>query len=126
MNDIESALEGIIFRIKEKRHSKGLSLENVANEIGLSASAYMKIERMETKLTVERLLQLQTILDVSISEFFDLKVENIYNQEINDSGIGHQEIENLYQENKEASKAIIENLKDEVLFLRSQIISKNV
>ena len=118
---ITELTSSIVSKIKEKRKLKGFSHENMANELEISASAYNKIERQETKLTVERLLQIQQILDISLTEFFELKTENIYHQDIKDNGIGHQEVQNLYQENKDMAEKFIQNLQEEILFLRKQL-----
>ncbi|OFY94534.1 MAG: hypothetical protein A3K10_08840 [Bacteroidetes bacterium RIFCSPLOWO2_12_FULL_31_6] len=118
---INELTTSIVSKIKEKRKLQGLSHENMANELKISPSAYNKIERRETKLTVERLLQIQQILDVSLTEFFDLKTENIYNQDIKDNGIGHQEVQNLYHDNKEMAEKFIRNLQEEIQFLRKQL-----
>lgn len=110
----------ITSKIREKRKQKGISHENMADELDISPAAYNKIERQETKLTVERLLQIQHVLDVSLSEFFDLKTENIYNQDIKDNGIGHQEIQNMYQDNKELTDKFINALQEEIKNLKEQ------
>ncbi len=121
---IDELTASIVSKIKEKRKLQGLSHENMANELKISPSAYNKIERQETKLTVERLLQIQQILDVSLTEFFDLKTENIYHQDIKDNGIGHQEVQNLYHDNREMAEKFIQSLQEEILFLRNQIEKK--
>lgn len=121
---INELTTGIISKIKEKRKLKGFSHENMAHELRISPSAYNKIERQETKLTVERLLQIQQVLDFSLTEIFELKTEKIYHQDIKDNGVGHQEIQNLYHDNKEMAEKFIQNLKEEILFLRSQLERK--
>ena len=117
----EEVISKLILKIKNKRQLKGLSHENMSTDLGISPSAYNKIERQETKLSLERLLQIQQILDLSYSEVFDIKSENIFNQDIKDNGIGHQEIQNLYQESKEVHEKHIESLKKEIDFLHSII-----
>ena len=52
----------IIDRISRYRYNKGLSYENMAEELNISPSAYRKIEAKETKLTVERLFKIAEIL----------------------------------------------------------------
>lgn len=116
-------LERIISKIVERRKQKGLSIENMANELELSNSAYNKIEKGDTKLTVERLLQLHLILDISLGELFDLNTENIYNQNLNDQAVGHQEIQNLYQSNIDLTEKFVSSLKEEIEFLRGQILN---
>jgi transcriptional regulator with XRE-family HTH domain len=102
---VQQTLDSVISKIKEIRKQKEFfSRMYITDALQISVSAYNKIERQETKLTLERLLQIQQILDVPLSKLLDLKAENIYNQELKDNAVGHishQEIQNLYQENKE-------------------------
>jgi transcriptional regulator with XRE-family HTH domain len=121
---INKLTSSIVSKIKEKRKLQGLSHESMAVELQISPSAYNKIERLETKLTVERLLQIQQILDVSLSEFFDLKTATTYNQEVKDNGIGHQGVENLYYDNKAMAEKFIQNLQEEIIFLKKIIEKK--
>jgi transcriptional regulator with XRE-family HTH domain len=53
-------------KIKQIRELKNLSLENMANELGLSVTGYDKIERNEVSLNYERLLQISEILNVKL------------------------------------------------------------
>ena len=124
MENIDEIIFRIIQKIKNKRQLIGLSHENIANDLGISPSAYNKIERQETKLSLHRLLQIQQILDLSFSELFDINTEKVYNQSIKDNGVGYQqEIENLYQDNKHSYEKHIESLKKEIEFLH-EIIKK--
>lgn len=54
------------------RISKGFSQENLADELKLSVSAFSKIERGMTDLTVSRLLLILTILDASLKEYLEV------------------------------------------------------
>lgn len=121
--EIPERLYKIINKIKEARKNKGFSHEYIAEKLGISVSAYNKIERQETKLTLERLFQLQAILDIPLEELLDLKVENVYNQHITDQAVGHQQIENLYQENKEITEKLIEAYKEQITYLRQRLLS---
>lgn len=73
---------------------------------------------------MERLIQIQQILDIPLSKLLDLKAEYVYNQELKDNAVGHishQEIQNLYQENKENIQHLINAYKEEIIFLRKQL-----
>lgn len=121
-------VEKIISKIREKRHEKGFSHEYMAHMLNLSPSAYTKLERMDTKLTVERLLKISDVLETSVSEFLEISPENIYHQNISENAVGYQDIKNLYQENQETIEKLVE-AKDELIsklekqleFLRSII-----
>ena len=63
----------ILEKIAKKRKKKGYSYENIAEDLALTPSGYRKIETGETKLTVERMLQIATVLDLSVSKLFDIE-----------------------------------------------------
>lgn len=58
--------------IRRIRVEKGLSQQNVADDLGLSLTGYAKIERGETSLTIERLTQLADYFEVSVFILLDL------------------------------------------------------
>jgi transcriptional regulator with XRE-family HTH domain len=126
-------MEKILKRIRETRKQRGYSLENMATELNISDSAYRKIENNQTKLSLEKFLQITKILDVSINDLVGEKSHREYNQNNNDQGtfIGHQEFENYYQESKEMTHKLLDNLEsnikylqEEILFLRNQLSGK--
>lgn len=99
-------MEKILQRIKEYRKKKGYSYDTMAHELNTSPAAYRKIELNQTKLTVERLYQIAQILEAKVEDILNIKTDKTYHQTNNDNAIGHQEIEDLYQENKEKSNKI--------------------
>lgn len=102
-------MEYVLDNIKRIRKQKGLSHENIADELNISQAAYSKLENKETKLTLERLYKISEILETKVGDILELKPTNVFNQNNNDNGtfIGKQEIQNLYEENKEKSEKII-------------------
>ncbi|TRX26601.1 helix-turn-helix transcriptional regulator [Flavobacterium franklandianum] len=109
-------IKKILKMIRDARKNKGLTHENMAYELNMSPSAYNKLERSETTLSLERLLKIKDILDLSFSDLFELKTSDIYNQDLKDNAIGNVKI--LYQENKEINKKLIQTLQEEIVFLR--------
>jgi len=102
-------MEIVLENIKKHRKKKGYSHENMANELNISQVAYSKLEKSETKLTVERLYKLADILETTVTELLSEQTENEFNQTNNDSAIGYQQqIENLYQEDKEKTEKIMQ------------------
>jgi transcriptional regulator with XRE-family HTH domain len=100
-------MEEVLSKIKEYRKKKGFSYENMAHELNTSASAYRKIELNQTKLTVERLVQIAQILEAKIEDLLDLKANSEFNQTNNENATGYQQqIENYFQENKEKYEKI--------------------
>ena len=126
-------MEKVLSNIRKTRNLRGYSLENMAMELNISDSAYRKIENNQTKLSLERFLQIAKVLDVSINDLIGEKSHREYNQNNNEQGtfIGHQEFENFYQENKEINQKLLNSFEstiklqqEEILFLRAQLSNK--
>ena len=80
----------------------------MADDLGLTPSGYRKIEKGETKLSVEKMFQISTVLDIPINELLDIGENWIQNNSYNkDSSISAQKIEHFYQENKEMLEKLI-------------------
>jgi len=61
-------------RIRKIRESKDLSQENVAEDLGMTTSAYSKIERGVTDPSTTKLFKVAEVLKVDIRDFFvDIK-----------------------------------------------------
>ncbi|MFL5754435.1 MAG: helix-turn-helix domain-containing protein [Bacteroidia bacterium] len=58
-------------RIRRIRSSKGMTQENVAHDLGITAGAYAKIERGETDAPLSRILQIAKALEIHIIELFE-------------------------------------------------------
>lgn len=82
--------------IKSLRESKGMNQGSIAEFLGMSITSYSKIERGETKLTINHLERIAKALDVSPYEIL---------------GINNNEAEELKGNNKK--------LQDEIERLRS-------
>ncbi|PIB33163.1 hypothetical protein BFP78_02575 [Gaetbulibacter sp. 5U11] len=102
-------MEHVIEKIKEIRKQKGYSHEYVAHELGISQVAYSKLEKNETKLSVERLYKLAEILEVNVGELLDIKPTNQLNQTNKENTTGYlQQTANFYQDSKEQNEKIIQ------------------
>ena len=117
-------MKKIIDKIKEIRTDKGYSHEYMALELDISQVAYSKLEKLDTKLSVERLYKIAEILEVKVGDILDIQPNNQFNQINRESSTGylqHQEIQNMYQENKEQNEKIIalyeERIKDKDLLI---------
>jgi transcriptional regulator with XRE-family HTH domain len=114
-------MEKIIKKINEIRNRKGFSYENMAHDLDLSVSAYRKIETGETKLTVERLVDISKILETPLDEFLDVNSQKNFNQEINDSASGFQGFDyKTYYEYSEVSKKLIEVYEKQIEDLKAE------
>ncbi len=61
-----SAVDHVLQNIITSRKQKGLSQEYMAQQLGVNASNYSKLERGETRITVERLFQIARVLSVEV------------------------------------------------------------
>jgi transcriptional regulator with XRE-family HTH domain len=119
-------MKKIIEKIKDIRLEKGYSHEYMAFELNLSQVAYSKLEKLETKLSVERLYKIADILEVKVGAILDIEPNNQFNQTTRDSSTGYlqqQQIENFYQDNKEVYEKLI-NAKDEQIALLKSLLQK--
>jgi transcriptional regulator with XRE-family HTH domain len=57
-------------QIRKIRHAKDLTQDNLAFELGITKSAYSKIEREESNISIKRLEQIAKVLEVDIVDFF--------------------------------------------------------
>lgn len=58
-------------KIRLLRQSKSLSQENIANDLGISITAYSKIERGVTNVSITRLFQLAGYFGITAPELLD-------------------------------------------------------
>lgn len=99
----------VIEKITDIRKHKGFSHENMGYELDISQVAYSKLEKNQTKLTVERLYKIAKILEVDVSELLNIKHANRFNQSNKENTTDYlQQIEHFYQENREQNLKIIE------------------
>lgn len=115
-------MKEIIERIRDLRRIRGYSYENMATGLKISVSAYRKIEKNETNLTVERLFQIAKLLKTSVHQLIDINGLAYYQQEITDNEItlAHH---NPKGQNKLDYKEIhtrLLHLEDQFLFLTTE------
>ena len=102
-------------RIKKLREIRNYTQTYMSVELEISVSAYSKIERDETEISLKRLEQISKILNVSVNGImqFDEKAL-IENANLNNS-----------KSNRSSNiEPLIEQMRNEITFLRS-IIDKN-
>ena len=117
-------MEKIINKIRDIRKDKGYSHEYMAHLLDISQVAYSKIEKNETKLTIERLFKIAEILEAKIEDILDIKADKVYKQDLKDNSIGHQEIQNMYQDNKEVYEKLIASKDEQIALLKSLLDKK--
>lgn len=68
--DICYVKKTVAHRIRKLREHKDYSQQNMADELGISLSAYNKIERGVTDTSVNRLAAIAKILEIDVIHFF--------------------------------------------------------
>lgn len=63
---VEAKLKAVATNIRKIREYRGYPQEYLAMKLGISQNAYSKIELAYTRLTVERLLEITSILEIDI------------------------------------------------------------
>lgn len=116
-------VKSVLRRIRESRKIKGYSHEYMSIMLDISPSSYNKLERSETTLSLERLLIIADILELSITEVFDIKTNDIFYQDLN------KKIETLHQDHKEKTEKIVQlyeqllKEKDDTIKVLNKLIS---
>ena len=110
-------------KLKILRESKNLSQEYVAESLGISQTAYSKMENNITRLTAKRIQKLSEIFDVPEQEFFqDSQVV------FNNNSINYAYINNFIESQKEQYEKTIEllekNIENQQLLI-NQLKSEN-
>ncbi len=62
-------------RIKLLRIQRGLTQANMAEELGMTTSAYSKIERAEINIPLGRIYQIAEVLNVAVVTFFQSSLD---------------------------------------------------
>jgi len=114
----------VIENIRTIRKNKGVSHEAMALNLGISQTAYTKIERGETKLTVERLQKIAEILEVKLGDILELEPQS-FHQEIHNNktvtAISNQKIETLYQENRDVYEKLLDSKDEQISLLKKML-----
>ena len=94
-------------RIKRIRENLSITRDDVADHLDITNSAYAKIERGDTDMSVTRLESIAGFLKVNVVDFFQDKKEIIYSEDPTKYGF--------------ATKAEIEELTQMIKILRIEI-----
>lgn len=129
----EQIIDRLMEKIVLKRRQKNYSNEYMATKLDISPAAYYKIESKTTKLSIERLLKISEILQISLMELFEMGSGNIFNQEFKDysanqnqefkDNSANQLTQNIYNDNKELSDRYIRRLEHEIEMLQEKMKS---
>ena len=115
-------------KIRKVRELKGYKQEYVADQLGMSVTAYGNLERGESSLSFDRLEEIAKVLEVSVQDILNIP-EQFNVQSIVNSQVGFSQKELHYYLNKssdeengeiESYKQTIVHLEKEIEYLREQ------
>ena len=109
----------IVSNIKRIREQKGYTQHYMAVELNMKQASYSRLESQESKLTLDRLQEIANILETDIFTLLDTSKVTIQNQTNNEGSFGY--VENLFNENKETLKKLIQTLENENQHLKKEI-----
>lgn len=73
----------IYSNIKRFRELKGITREFMAAELEISSSGYSKIERGETDVSLNRLLQIASLLNINVIQLLDFDASLVLTNDFN-------------------------------------------
>ena len=126
-------MNGIHRAIKKLRENKGLSQQQLADQLSISLKTYQNFENGITKLDLDRLKEVATKLEISVEELINIGDEGVYINEIKNNDVGYNnnqvnithhrsELEKeLYEKIIAEKDARIDYLEKDLTFLRSQL-----
>jgi transcriptional regulator with XRE-family HTH domain len=75
--DFDKEIRRAVSNIRRFRELKNLTRDHLSSELSISPSGYAKIERGEIDLTLKRLYQIATILQVDIYKLLHFEMDSI-------------------------------------------------
>ncbi len=119
---IEKEIGKVLSNIRKFRELRNITREQLAADLGLSASGYSKIERGEIELTISRLYQIATALDVTAQQILEFDVSKVLGNTAPD---GRENSDGTISKSfhNDLMFKYIEKLEDENLRLKSELNS---
>ena len=111
--------------IRKIRELKGFSQEFMSKKLDISQRQYSRIENGETEVTVTRLQDISTLLDVTPQQLLGFDEKFIFKNCENAFGGVHQNYYAFSEKEREQYEKRIAHLEGEILFLRQIIASKS-
>jgi transcriptional regulator with XRE-family HTH domain len=109
---MKTFLKNLGTQIRILRAAKGLTQSNVASEIKITASAFAKIERGESDISISRIEAIANVFDLSASEIIN-QADLIYKTNANSLAKNYSELEHIKNEINRLNK-MVESLTERV------------
>lgn len=111
-------------KIRRVREFRGYTQEYMAQQLDITQRSYSSVENGKTQLTVERLMEICKILDVSVMEILELESSVTFNNNFNNHASHNKG--NLifkkddFEEQRKLYERIIQMKDDEIRRLRGE------
>lgn len=105
-------------KIKYIREDRKITQDVMANKLGISQTAYSKIECNQTQVTIDRLKEIAEILEVPETELLNGAPINQFNIENIEKNFAY--INNFMETQKEVYEEIIAGLKADIITLKEE------
>lgn len=105
-------------KVKKIRELKNFTQTHVASELGITQSAYSKIEIGETEVSYTKLIRIAEVLGVSTEEIVSFNDQMIFNVMHNQNGNGFVVNKGISDNEKKLYEDQISVLKEEVSYLK--------
>lgn len=113
MGKADKQLKQVGLRIKNYRELKGFSQEYVASKLHISCSAYSRIERNEVSLSLDKLIHIAEVLNVSL--------EKIIFGDDHNSSLMAEDAQTEYQQKLVENSRLLKAYQDQVSMLKEQV-----
>lgn len=104
-------------KIQVLRKAKGLTQEDLAEQLNMSKNGYANIEQNNTKLTIDKLIQISAVLGIEPKQLLDSNSDVIHFFTENNT-------HNHYSSGVDEQR--LQNLEKEVYYLKQMIEQKDV
>ena len=107
-------------KIRVLREQRGLSQENLAQELGITQPSYARLEKDDERINIMRLISIAKLLKTTVSELINEKVGKIINLQNSDKPTAYN-VDSIINADKEH----INSLKEEIAYLRELVNTKS-
>jgi transcriptional regulator with XRE-family HTH domain len=108
-------------KIKKLRELKNLTQDHMAKSIGITQSAYSRIELGETEITYSKLEKISEELGMKPEEIISFNESMVFNVMNNQTGNGLVINNQVTDENKSLYDKLIQQLQEENIYLKKLI-----
>ena len=107
-------------KIQKIREIKGFSQESVAAELGISQSAYSKLEKGQIAVTIEKLYAIAKVFEVPVEKLLTFDESNVlHNHQQKGGNAANVILQTPSDKERDLYENRIKHLEEEVAFLRS-------